>query len=161
MSGYSGYSMSNNALKAYSDGEMPMSKWSKVAILAAIDFSFFSTDQKKIVEKQPISILRKVFLISRGWHHTSKEFNKTPFFGLAEISDVETAKCRMMEIEEIISEKKDCFDRQKKNMIEFLTIEKAHFSSEFFESAISEIEKNISEKSLKSLNDKIQREYKI
>lgn len=161
MSGYSGYSMSNNALKAYFDGEMPMSKWSKVAILASVDFSFFSENQKKEIEKQPLEILRKVFLISRGWHHTSKEYNRTPFFGIAEISDVETANCRMLEIEEIVSENKDRFNRQKKNVLEFLKIEKSHFCPEFLESAISEIEKDISEKGLKSLNDKIQREYKI
>ena len=28
-SGYSGYSMSNRAVDAYEDGEMPLSKWTK------------------------------------------------------------------------------------------------------------------------------------
>lgn len=34
-SGYSGWSMSKNAVAAYHDGEMPKSKWTKKAILAA------------------------------------------------------------------------------------------------------------------------------
>ena len=36
MSGYCGYSMSNNAISAYNSGEKPMSKWTKVAILEEI-----------------------------------------------------------------------------------------------------------------------------
>ena len=31
--GYHGYSMSNNAVAAYDNGEMPLSKWTKSAIL--------------------------------------------------------------------------------------------------------------------------------
>lgn len=31
-SGYSGYSMSNRAVDAYEDGEMPLSKWTKKII---------------------------------------------------------------------------------------------------------------------------------
>ena len=32
-SGYSGYSMSNNAVNAYENGEMPLSKWTKDCLL--------------------------------------------------------------------------------------------------------------------------------
>ena len=34
--GYHGYSMSNNAKEAYENGEMPLSKWTKTAIIDAI-----------------------------------------------------------------------------------------------------------------------------
>lgn len=37
MAGYSGYSMSNNAVDAYESGEKPRSKWTKAAILNAIE----------------------------------------------------------------------------------------------------------------------------
>lgn len=33
MAGYSGWSMSNNAVTAYEDGEKPLSRWTKVDIL--------------------------------------------------------------------------------------------------------------------------------
>ena len=33
-SGYSGYSMSNRAVDAYEDGEMPLSKWTKKMIIS-------------------------------------------------------------------------------------------------------------------------------
>ncbi len=35
MAGYDGYRMSNNAVQAYEDGEMLMSKWTKTAIIAS------------------------------------------------------------------------------------------------------------------------------
>lgn len=35
--GYRGYSMSNNAVDAYNDGEMPLSKWTKRELLDAIE----------------------------------------------------------------------------------------------------------------------------
>ena len=35
-SGYIGYSMSRRAAEAYEDGEMPKSKWTKKAMVAAI-----------------------------------------------------------------------------------------------------------------------------
>ena len=36
MAGYSGYSMSNNAVAAYENGEKPLSKWKKADILEAV-----------------------------------------------------------------------------------------------------------------------------
>ena len=39
MSGYYGYSMSNNAVEAYENGERPLSKWRKSDILEAISVS--------------------------------------------------------------------------------------------------------------------------
>jgi hypothetical protein len=38
MAGYNGWSMSNNAVDAYENGEMPLSKWNKEAILDAIEY---------------------------------------------------------------------------------------------------------------------------
>ena len=40
MAGYYFYSMSNNALDAYRRGEMPMSKWTKKAILQRLEEQF-------------------------------------------------------------------------------------------------------------------------
>ena len=39
MAGYFGYSMSNNAVDAYGNGEMPISKWSKKAIMEEVEKS--------------------------------------------------------------------------------------------------------------------------
>lgn len=48
MAGYNGYSMSNNAVAAYEDGEMPLSKWSKTAILEVIEENEDIEDSKKV-----------------------------------------------------------------------------------------------------------------
>jgi len=39
MSGYKGYSMSNNAIAAYNEGEKPKSKWTKTEIVREIEKS--------------------------------------------------------------------------------------------------------------------------
>lgn len=38
MAGYNGFSMSNNAVAAYEDGEKPLSKWTKADIYMTRDF---------------------------------------------------------------------------------------------------------------------------
>ncbi len=39
MAGYYKYSMSNNAVKAYKQGEKPLSKWTKTEILSNVEFA--------------------------------------------------------------------------------------------------------------------------
>lgn len=85
MSGYFGYSMSNNAITAYSNGEKPISKWTKTAILEAITAeieeenlpSELFQDAQKLTAKQ-----LKMFLRQSSWHHTSKHYNRTIFYSL-------------------------------------------------------------------------------
>ena len=36
MAGYNGWSMSNNAVQAYEDGEKPLSKWTKKTLVYAL-----------------------------------------------------------------------------------------------------------------------------
>lgn len=84
--GYDGYSMSNRAVEAYKNGEMPLSKWTKKAILAAIEQEYPNLysqfDFKKLSTESLKSLLTKT-----SWHHTSKFFNKTDFFSLSDLSD--------------------------------------------------------------------------
>ena len=49
MSGYKGYSMSNNAVAAYSGGKKPMSKWTKSEILATLSVSDEEKKTKEIL----------------------------------------------------------------------------------------------------------------
>lgn len=55
MSGYKGYSMSNNAVAAYSEGKKPMSKWTKSEILATLSVS---DEEKKKLKKYCLTTLR-------------------------------------------------------------------------------------------------------
>ena len=76
--GYHGYSMSNNAVSAYSDGEMPLSKWTKRELVDAIE----AVNDKIDVSKLTVVELRHHFLTSAGYHHTSSYYNSTKFYAL-------------------------------------------------------------------------------
>ena len=87
MAGYKGYSMSNNAVEAYLDGEKPMSKWTKTDIIGAIKelveneelIVKFSIEKLK---KIPLNTLKDLCLNRSSWHHTSKHYNKTDFYSI-------------------------------------------------------------------------------
>ena len=83
MSGYSGWSMSNNAVDAYSNGEKPLSKWSKADVFEAIEEQ--EIELKCSIEKLmqlPVKVLKEVCLTYSSWHHTSNHYNKTDFYSL-------------------------------------------------------------------------------
>lgn len=86
-SGYIGYSMSRRAAEAYEDGEVPKSKWTKKAMVAAIqsycdEFDMlFALDLLKGMRKDEVF---ERFFYKSSWHHTSKFFNETDFYKLDE-----------------------------------------------------------------------------
>lgn len=85
-SGYVGWSMSRRALEAYKDGEMPKSKWTKKAMVAAIKDACDDLDlaYDPSIEKMKKDELFHAFLYNSSWHHTSKFFNETNFYKLDE-----------------------------------------------------------------------------
>lgn len=88
MAGYRGYSMSNNAIEAYSNGEKPLSKWRKCDIIEAIQ-NYVKEDYKfdiGLLNKISAENLKSEFLLMSSWHHTSKMYNKTCFYSLNEAS---------------------------------------------------------------------------
>lgn len=106
MAGYNGYSMSNNAVAAYADGEMPLSKWTKTAILDAIfENCEIAEEKENLLRKMTAKELKDAFLKLSSWHHTSKFYNCTNFYNL----DFEVIEeISIKEIKNIIS------NRQKK-----------------------------------------------
>lgn len=83
MAGYNGFSMSNNAVAAYEDGEKPLSKWTKTDIFDAINEQ--EVELKCSIEKLkklPAKVLKEICLIYSSWHHTSNHYNKTDFYSL-------------------------------------------------------------------------------
>lgn len=84
--GYIGSSMSARAQEAYEDGEMPKSKWTKVAIVDAIK-SFcdeYDLVYDPSIEKMSKADLWDAFIEWKSWHHTSKYANATDFYGIDE-----------------------------------------------------------------------------
>lgn len=84
MSGYDGYSMSNNAVDAYRNGNMPLSKWSKSGLVDGvkeacrelnIDSTYFLTWNKDEL---------MTLLSYSEWHHTGGDFKQTDFYAIDE-----------------------------------------------------------------------------
>ena len=70
MSGYRGYSMSNNAFEAYLNDEMPLSRWLKTNLIEAIEDVL--EDKANIVKFKKLTVkqLKKHFLTrTRGIIH--------------------------------------------------------------------------------------------
>ena len=90
MSGYHNYSMSNNAVLAYENGEKPLSKWTKAAIIESLAEQEAPANFIEAVKKQPAAAVKTVLLYCSSWHHTSKEYNRTNFYSV-EYIDAENA----------------------------------------------------------------------
>lgn len=102
MAGYSGYSMSNNAVAAYENGEKPLSNWTKKAILEILESEGLSNLQD--LKKMSAKLLKEVCLVRTSWHHTSKMYNKTDFYS------VDSARVRNLskaEIERLIAQDRE------------------------------------------------------
>lgn len=85
MAGYKGFSMSNNAVVAYEDGEKPLSKWIKADIFETIEDEDREIKLKCSIDKLrklPVKILKDICLTYSSWHHTSNHYNKTDFYSL-------------------------------------------------------------------------------
>ena len=86
-SGYIGHSMSRRAAEAYEDGEMPKSKWTRKAMVTAIQSHCDESDM--LFDPDVLKGMRKDdmferFFYNSSWHHTSKFFNETDFYKLDE-----------------------------------------------------------------------------
>lgn len=79
MAGYNGYSMSNNAVLAYDNGEKPYSKWTKADIMEVIA-EYMTEEFYNSAKRLTVSELRSLFLRWSSWHHTSSMYNRTDFY---------------------------------------------------------------------------------
>jgi hypothetical protein len=114
-SGYTGYSMSNRAVEAYEDGEMPLSKWSKQLIIdEVVEYDHFTKEDLKKYTKK---VLTEYFLERSSWHHTGKFCNETDFYS---INSNRAENGSIDDLEEL----KDCYKKKIKK-VEKLEIKKA------------------------------------
>ncbi|EIT87597.1 hypothetical protein A200_07944 [Parascardovia denticolens IPLA 20019] len=81
--GYQGHSMSVNAANAYHHGEKPLSKWTKEAMLKAIRRTLKDDgDSYRMFATLTLPELKRLYLRTQGWHHTSGRYNRTGFYSL-------------------------------------------------------------------------------
>lgn len=89
MSGYCGYSMSNNAIDAYDSGEKPISKFNKKDLeeLKTFLIECKINEEKALhcVKKLTVKKMKEWLKLSgrSSWHHTSKMYNVTDFYSIA------------------------------------------------------------------------------
>ena len=78
--------MSVRARAAYESGEMPMSKWTRGAIISAIkDYcNAFDLAYNSDIESMTRAQLADTYLEYKSWHHTGRFARETEFFGLDE-----------------------------------------------------------------------------
>lgn len=127
MSGYNGFSMSNNAVTAYEEGQMPLSKWTKALIIDAIqDFYYNDEDlicnfNLNLFKKITLKAMKTNFLESGEWHHTSNRYNKTSFYNINtdKIEELNDEKINNI-IEETKKAPKETIETETRNC-EFLT----------------------------------------
>lgn len=84
-SGYSGYSMSKNAVDAYECGEKPLSRWTKTDIIEKAA-EVIGAEDPRIAQLKYIKlkVLKERLLRCTSWHHTSSYVNATDFYSFDE-----------------------------------------------------------------------------
>lgn len=92
MAGYYNFSMSNNAVAAYDEGEMPLSYWTKSEILERCEDK---ADMLSVLTKDE---LKRLFLNESTAHHTSKFYNYTTFYAFDEeaLEDIDEEQVRQI-----------------------------------------------------------------
>lgn len=97
MAGYSGWSMSNNAVQAYKDGEKPLSKWTKkeLAFELADALGVEADEVAKALKPYTVKEVKDKCLVYSGWHHTSSHYNRTAFYALEDFDGLADLECRL------------------------------------------------------------------
>lgn len=103
MAGYHNYSMSNNAVIAYQNGEKPLSKWTKADIINSLPERL-----KDPAKRLTVGEARSFFLRVSSWHHTSSMYNRTYFYQIRDTGSISAE-----DIEKIVASRKPQADKPK------------------------------------------------
>lgn len=80
--GYIGRSESVRASEARQEGQKPLSKWTKKAIIEAMRANGAPEELLRKAEAQPLWVLQQSVLSKTSWHHTGPNYQKTDFYGI-------------------------------------------------------------------------------
>lgn len=147
-SGYIGSSMSVRAKEAYDNGEMPKSKWTKGAMLYAIEEWCDYNDRiyDPNIEKMTKKELFKKFFHYSSWHHTSKYANPTDFYSLNEnaLNELtEYAKERHIDWLTALQKMKEDFEEERQRQIKLYEEEQVFIEKHGFSPTSTEALKSI------------------
>lgn len=131
--GYLSSSMSVRAAEAYEQGEMPISRWTKTAIIHAVkDYCFdFDLAYDPDIEKKTKAELAKEFLEYKSWHHSSRTAREVEFFGLNE--DAVCRSFEQMSEEQIIERDRQMADERAalEARLQFMQSREKEFEKKF------------------------------
>lgn len=131
--GYLGSSMCVRAAEAYEQGEMPISRWTKTAIIHAVkDYCFdFDLAYDPDIEKKTKAELAKEFLEYKSWHHSSRTAREVEFFGLNE--DAVCRSFEQMSEEQIIERDRQMADERAalEARLQFMQSREKEFEKKF------------------------------
>ena len=131
--GYLGSSMSVRAVEAYEQGEMPISRWTKTAIIQAVKGYCFDFDlaYDPDIEKKTKAELTKEFLEYKSWHHSSRTAREVEFFGLNE--DAVCRSFEQMSEEQIIERDRQMADERaaREARVQFMQSREKEFEQKF------------------------------
>lgn len=131
--GYLGSSMSVRAAEAYEQSEMPISRWTKTAIIQAVkDYCFdFDLAYDPDIENNTKAELVKEFLEYKSWHHSSRTAREVEFFGLNE--DAVCRSFEQMSEEQIIERDRQIADERaaREARIQFMQQREKEFEKKF------------------------------
>ena len=97
MAGYNGWSMSNNAVQAYEDGEKPLSKWTKKTLVYELADALDAEPEEvaEVLKPYTVKEVKNKCLTYSSWHHTSSRYNRTAFYELDDFEDLADLECRL------------------------------------------------------------------
>lgn len=97
MAGYNGWSMSNNAVQAYEDGEKPLSKWTKKTLVYELADALDAEPEEvaEVLKPYTVKEVKDKCLTYSSWHHTSSRYNRTAFYELDDFEDLADLECRL------------------------------------------------------------------
>ena len=104
MAGYQNYSMSNNAVDAYENGEKPLSKWTKQDILDEMRQIGYSAEMLEKAKSTNVSNLKSAMMRRSSWHHTSCKYNRTNFYSVDSdktLNDLDFKEIKKVKIEKV------------------------------------------------------------
>lgn len=131
--GYLGSSMSVRAAEAYEQGEMPISRWTKTAIIQAVKGYCFDFDlaYDPDIEKKTKAELVKEFLEYKSWHHSSCTAREVEFFGLNE--DAVCRSFEQMSEEQIIERDRQIANERaaREARLQFVQLREKEFKQKF------------------------------
>lgn len=148
--GYIGRSESVRASEARQEGQKPLSKWTKKAIIEAMKANGAPEELLRKAEAQPLWVLQQSVLSKTSWHHTGPNYQKTDFYGINDdysdeklgaswVSErIDEAAQALYEddkdyYDEIVTEEKSALDLAREDLISSTGLEDGGIFSDFME----------------------------